>query len=104
VRFYQTFFSPTEDLYEGHLCSGVRIEVTDPALIRPVDIFVQVACLLRELSPKDFELRWDEIARVTGSKDFSELYQANKSAAEILDVFHKSADQFVKDRQPYLLY
>ncbi len=104
VKFYQTIFEPEGDLYAGQLCSGVRMEVTNPSEVRPIDIFVQIACLLRELSPKDFQLRWDEVARVTGSHDFETQYKANKTAADILEVFHKSSDQFLKDRAPYLLY
>jgi len=51
-----------------------------------------------------FPAALEEVARVTGSQDFEHMYEANKPAAEILDVFHKSAEQFAKDRQPYLLY
>jgi uncharacterized protein YbbC (DUF1343 family) len=99
-----TAFSPDSDLYESHLCSGIRFDIIDPHAVRPVDLFVQIACLLRDLSPKEFELRWDEIARVTGSRDFESMYKANKPAAEILEVFHKSAEKFKKDRQEFLLY
>jgi uncharacterized protein YbbC (DUF1343 family) len=104
LRVLPTAFSPDSDLYESHLCSGIRFDIIDPHAVRPVDLFVQIACLLRDLSPKEFELRWDEIARVTGSRDFESMYKANKPAAEILEVFHKSAEKFKKDRQEFLLY
>ena len=78
--------------------------MTDPDVARPVDLFVQISCLIRELWPKDFQPRWEEVTRVTGSQDFEHLYEANKPAADMLDLFHKSADQFTKDRQSYLLY
>jgi uncharacterized protein YbbC (DUF1343 family) len=104
VLFFQTIFEPEKDLYQGQLCSGVRIKVTHPELVRSVDIFVYMAILLRELSPKDFQPRWDEMARVTGSRDFETLYKLNKSADDILALFHKSANQFIRDRQAYLLY
>jgi len=103
-KFKAVTFVPAGDVYAGQPCSGVRIKVTDPGAIRPIDLFVQVSCLVRELWPKDFQPRWEEVARVTGSQDFEHMYEANKPAAEILDVFHKSAEQFAKDRQPYLLY
>ena len=104
LTFKAATFTPATDFFRGQLCSGVRIKVTDPKAVRPVDLFVQVACLIRELWPKEFQPRWEEVARVTGSQDFQHLYESNKPAAEILDVFHKSAEQFDKDRQPYLLY
>jgi uncharacterized protein YbbC (DUF1343 family) len=104
LQFSPVSFTPTSDVYAGQLCMGVRIKVVNPAVARPVDLFVQVCCLIRELWPKEFQPRWDEVARVTGSQDFEHLYEANKPAADILDVFHKSADDFTKARTPYLLY
>jgi uncharacterized protein YbbC (DUF1343 family) len=104
LQFSPALFTPTSEGYAGQLCSGVRIKVTDAKLVRPVDLFVQISCLIRELWPKDFQPRWEEVALVTGSQDFEHLYTENKPAAEILEVFHKSADDFAKNRQPYLLY
>jgi len=104
LQFKAASFTPATDANQGRLCAGVRIKVTDPKAVRPVDLFVQICCLIRELWPKDFQPRWDEVARVTGSQDFEHLYEANRPAVEILDLFHKSAEQFAKDRQPYLLY
>ena len=104
LQFTPTLFTPATDVYQGLLCSGVRIKVTAPNVVRPVDLFVHIACLIRELWPKEFKPRWDEVARVTGSQDFEHLYIENKPAADMLNLFHKSAEDFVKDRQPYLLY
>jgi len=82
-----------------------RVPIGKPSkAVRPIDLFVQISCLLRELWPKDFQPRWEEVARVTGSQDFEHLYIENKPAADILAVFHKSAEEFAKTRQPYLLY
>ncbi|HVO33293.1 MAG TPA: exo-beta-N-acetylmuramidase NamZ domain-containing protein, partial [Elusimicrobiota bacterium] len=104
VTVSSTTFTPSSDLYAGQSCSGVRLRVTDPYALRSVDIFVQAAVLLRDLSGTDFVPRWDEVARVTGSKDFEAMYKTGKSPHEILAVFKQSDDQFTKDRQPYLLY
>jgi len=104
VAFEHTVFAPSSDLYQGHLCSGVRFRITDPVRVRPVDLFVQAAVILRDLSGKDFQPRWNEIARVTGSSDFETMYKMGRPVSEILDLFHKSAAQFQQNRRPYLLY
>ncbi len=75
MKFRRAVFTPTKELYEGEICSGASIEITDPTLIRPVDIFVQIAFVLRELYPNDFQLRWPEVARVTGTFDFQKVSQ-----------------------------
>jgi len=104
VSFFQTLFVPTSDLYQGRLCSGVRMVVTDPRVVRPVDVFVHAAMILRELSPKDFVPRWDEVIRVTGTRDFEKHYKSGKSAEAVLVLFRESSERFKKDREPYLLY
>jgi uncharacterized protein YbbC (DUF1343 family) len=104
VTFSSATFKPSKDLYANKLCKGVRIHVTDPHAVRPVDWFVHASIILRDLSRKDYHLRWDEIARVTGSRDFESLYKSGRSAKDILDVFHKSAEKFKEERKPYLLY
>jgi uncharacterized protein YbbC (DUF1343 family) len=104
VKFRKAEFTPTKELYAGQLCNGVTIHIVNPAILRPVDLFVHIACILRELYPNDFQLRWDEVARVTGTEDFERLYKAKQPDTAILQEFHKSADQFAADREKYLLY
>jgi uncharacterized protein YbbC (DUF1343 family) len=104
VEFKAVTFTPNGDTYMGQSCFGVHLTILNANAVRPVDLFVQVSCVLRELWPKDYQLRWDEVARVTGSSDFEHLYSENKPASQILALFHKSAEAFATARQPYLLY
>lgn len=104
LKFQPVTFTPSEDLYAGKSCSGVRIKVTDPKAVRTIDLFVYIVTLVREFWPKELEPRWDEVALVTGSKEFQKMYEENKSALEIIQVFHQSADAFVASRQTFLLY
>ncbi len=104
LQFQSALFTPEDDLYIGMLCSGVRIKVTNPKLVRSVDLFVHIACLIRDLYPKELQPRWEEVARVAGSQDFEHLFIQNKSAIEIIDEFNKGANEFAKTRQPFLLY
>jgi uncharacterized protein YbbC (DUF1343 family) len=104
VRFKAARFTPQRDRYAGEPCSGVRVIVTDRDLIRPVDIFMHAACLLRELSPAEFQPRWEEMPRMVGSREFERLYKSGASAEEILKWTHQSAESFLKQREPFLLY
>lgn len=97
-------FTPTSDIYKNNRCDGVRVIVTNPYVARPVDLFVHAACLLRDLSPKDFHPRWAEMPRVMGSPEFERWFKGGESAETLLDRIHKSADDFKEERKPYLLY
>lgn len=103
-RFYQTFFTPAADLYAGEVCSGVRIVVTDAQAARPVDVFVHGVWMLRELSPKEFLPRWEEVARVTGDRQLELAYRGNRPVESVLKHFREGAERFRKDRDSFLLY
>lgn len=103
-EFKPTKFTPKDDLYKGQRCQGVEIVIKDRNEVRPVDLFVQAAMILREVYPKKFEMRWDEIARVTGSDEFKKMLEMNDSAETIIEYFHAKAEQFKESRKPYLLY
>jgi uncharacterized protein YbbC (DUF1343 family) len=104
LRFSATHFKPSKDRYKGETCSGVKVEVTDEKAARPVDAFVRAAWILRELNPKEFQLRWAEMPYVTGSPAFQTFYQSGAPAEEYLDKIHGDAENFRRDRASVLLY
>ncbi|MBI4051749.1 MAG: DUF1343 domain-containing protein [Elusimicrobia bacterium] len=104
VKFSRQKQTPNDDIYKGKTCDGIRIEVTDRNAVRPFDIFVHIACLLREYHPKEFEPRWEEVRRMVGNDEFKNLYLEGKTAQEILSQVQKSVDSFSALRPKYLLY
>lgn len=104
VRFRSATFRPTSDRYRGERCYGVRVLVDDPRRARPVDLFVNAACLLRDARPAAFRPRWAEMPRVVGSGDFEIQFNGGASAADLLGVAHRSAAAFDAERRPHLLY
>lgn len=97
-------FKPKSDLYKGQTCGGVKIIIDNRYEARPFDLFVQVFMLLRELYPKQFVPRWDEIALVTGSRRFQEMIGLGHSAEAMLEIIHRKAEKFQEDAAPHLLY
>lgn len=103
-RFKAVGFTPKSDLYKNKLCRGIQVTVTNPYNARPVDLFVYILCLLRDLSPKEFQPRWDEMPRGVGSREFETWFKAGDSAEMILERIHKSAAEFEDQRKEFLLY
>ncbi|MBL8023067.1 MAG: DUF1343 domain-containing protein [Elusimicrobia bacterium] len=104
VRFKAVVFRPKTDRYKKRKCYGVRVIITNPKTVRPVDIFVHAVCALRDISPKDFKPRWAEMPRVVGSSDFEVWFNAGESPETILNRVHESAAGFSEERKPFLLY
>jgi uncharacterized protein YbbC (DUF1343 family) len=104
VRFKTQRFTPDKDRYKGERCEGVRVVVTDPEAVRPVDVFVHAACLLRDRHPREFQPRWAEMPYVTGSRGFETLFRSGAPAERLLAGIHASAAKFLEERKPFLLY
>ncbi|MFA5162382.1 MAG: DUF1343 domain-containing protein [Elusimicrobiales bacterium] len=96
--------TPSDDIYAGKTCKGVSIRITRPKKIRPLEIFVSVLCLLRDMKQPGLEIRWDAAGKMTGSGNFRALYESGASPEEILSDFDKTLKPFMKSRGKYLLY
>ena len=103
-EFRAARFKPRDDIYKGEKCRGIRVIVKDRNAARPVDLFVQTFKILKDLYPQEFAVRWDEMARVTGSDHFQTMIERGESAETILVQIHDAAKDFEEKRKPYLLY
>jgi uncharacterized protein YbbC (DUF1343 family) len=104
VEVEKTKFTPTKDRYNGQVCGGVEITITNRNQFRPVDLFVHTVGILRELYPADFEMRWREIESVTGSGSLKRLLDTGHSVETILMLMHEKASKFKDKARRYLLY
>lgn len=104
ATFRRERFSPKKDRYKGELCEGVRVIVTDPDAVRPVDIFVHAACLIRDRHFAEFQPRWAEMPFMVGSREFETLFTSGAPAERILKDIHAGAARFLEERKPFLLY
>jgi uncharacterized protein YbbC (DUF1343 family) len=104
VEFSAETRAPTKEPYAGRAIPGVRIRIVDRDAVKPLRVFVQLAASLRDLHPKEFQLRWERTRRLVGRHRFVELYESGAPAADILAVFDEDAARFADARRPYLLY
>jgi uncharacterized protein YbbC (DUF1343 family) len=104
VTFRAEERTPDRDVHEGKRCPGVAIDVSDPASVRALDIFVYAVYYLRKINKKDFVLKVEEIRKMTGNSRLCDMLQAGKKPADILAGFEKDNAQFRETRQKFLLY
>ncbi len=104
VKFTREKRTPDKDVYAGLKCDGVRMEITDKTALRPLEIFIHTACILRKLQPKDFVIKWNEIRRMLGNDRFKALYESKAAPAVILHDFEQDRKDFETVRTKYLLY
>ncbi len=104
VEFSAQDYTPGKSVFEGQLCHGVRITVTDRDAMRPTAVFLHLALALRELHPKEFEWRWDEVKRMVGVEEFRLMWETGANEAAFQGLFDKGPRDFEAARRSVLLY
>lgn len=104
VKFSFEEKTPSKDVFEDTRCPGVAIEVTDPASVRAMDIFVYAAYFLRKYNRKDFALKAGEIRKMTGNSRLYDMLESGSAPEAILAGFAEDSADFIKKRPAWLLY
>ncbi len=104
VKFTVLKLTPDKDVFEGKLCEGVNIEITDKSAVRALDIFANAVSLLKKYNGADFKLNPVEIRKMTGSADLYNMLEAGAKPAEIIAAFEKSSADFRAGAAKFLLY
>jgi len=105
VRFYVEEKTPAKDIYAGRLCRGVRMEITDRAAVRPMEIFVRAVCALREKRfYGEFRVNEADFRLVAGNNVYKAVFESKDPPDRIISDFSAQCADFARRRQPYLLY
>jgi len=113
VRFRELMFRPTFQKFKGEACGGVQVHVTDRNVFEPVLVAVAILKAVRELYPKQFQwklppyeyeyvkLPFDILA---GSSDLRREIETGVELVDIKARWAKEEKEFLRIREPYLLY
>ncbi|MDO8804070.1 MAG: DUF1343 domain-containing protein [Elusimicrobiota bacterium] len=105
VRFYAESKTPERDIYAGRLCRGIRMEITDRAAVRPMDIFVRAVCALREKAYyRDFRFDESALRLIAGNNVYKAVFESKEPPEKIISDFHAQCREFDNTRRRYLLY
>jgi len=102
VRFEPEKFMPESDLYNGDLCEGVRVVLTDRNTLQTMRMGVEIASALGKLYPKKFDAA-KMIALVGNIATIQQLANGENPAAVVAN-WNKNLEVFRKMRAKYLLY
>lgn len=104
VKFSALKLTPDKDVFEGKLCEGINIEVTDKSAVRALDIFVHAVYLLKKHNGAEFNLKPVEIRKMTGSSALYDMLEAGAKPAGIIAAFEKDNAGFKAGAAKFLLY
>jgi uncharacterized protein YbbC (DUF1343 family) len=104
VLFEPVQFSPSDDIYKGEECNGVKIIVTDRNRVRPFRIFVYSFLYLIQTYPNDFKPIWEEIRVVTGSDALRQTAEGYLSPEDLFKQYNEIIESFQNDASAFYLY
>lgn len=111
VHFQPVYFTPTFSKHKGELCSGVQLYVTDKQSFRSVETGLRLVHMASRLAPDQFawippfkEGRKHFIDYLTGSDLVRTKLQNEAELERIIELWNKEADDWRREREPYLLY
>jgi len=104
VRFREAWFTPSFSKFQGQLCGGCQVHVTDRAEFRPFSAALHIIKAVRDAYPGKFEFHADYFDQVMGTASVRKALEAGTDVAAILEGFRPGLEAFAALRKPYLLY
>jgi uncharacterized protein YbbC (DUF1343 family) len=102
VRFAAVEFTPASSKFEGEMCSGVSIVITDRKQFQSVRTGIEIALQLRRLFPDEWEI--DAYDRLLGNQTTLAAIRQGQPYADIEETFKNDLLEFLFRRSLYLLY
>lgn len=102
VRFVPITFTPQASKFEGEVCGGVRILVTDRGALEPVRIGLETAVQIWRLQPEDWKI--DGYARLLGNDAVLKALREGQTAGKIEESYQGDLRRFLDRRRMFLIY
>ncbi len=108
-KFDPVTFTPESSKFQGKLCKGFKVTITERSLVEPLKAMIAVASVILKQFPE--AARAQEIgltAKMIGSRKVLDLLKANKDADAIVESVEQATDPqvkaFVEKSKKYRLY
>ncbi len=90
--------------YEGEVCHGIKIIVTDRDALKPVEMGVSIVWAIRKLYPDKFKFIPSYFDLLAGTTAVRTMLEEGKTPSEIFASWKDGLSRFEKLREKYLLY
>lgn len=104
VRFREAWFTPSFSKFQGRLCGGCQVHVTDRDAFRPFAAALHILKTVRDAYPGKFEFHADYFDKVMGTASVRAALEAGTGVPVILENIRPGLEAFADLRKTYLLY
>jgi uncharacterized protein YbbC (DUF1343 family) len=102
VRFVPVYFTPSSGPYHGDRIGGVNILLLDREFFDAPEMGIELASALHKLYPETFDM--SKMNVLVSNPSVMEALKADEDPRRIAQDWSNAVQQFLKRRQPYLLY
>ena len=104
VKFREIWFTPTFSKFQGKLCGGCQIHVTDRNAYRAIATSLNILATIKQLYGDKLEFHNKYFDRVLGNSTVREGLEKGEPVDKIVADYQSGLDEFAKSREKYLLY
>ncbi len=102
VAFVPVEFTPSSSKFANQLCSGINIAITDRNALRPVELGLTLASVLRREYPDAWETK--NLNRLLGNQAVYKLLLDGKPSNELIPSVSAGVSDFLRRRDAFLIY
>jgi len=104
VRFREAWFTPSFSKFQGQLCGGCQVHVTDREAFRSFAAVLHIIKTVRDAYPGKFEFHSDYFDKIMGTASVRAALEAGTGVPAILENIRPGLEAFTDLRKPYLIY
>ncbi len=104
MHFEPVFFKPTSSKYQGQICKGVRIIISERDRLEPYFSGVRIVNEIYQMYPQDFQWKVKHFDRLCGTTKIREAITNRSSLNSLRNKWQAELESFHKIRKKYLIY
>jgi uncharacterized protein YbbC (DUF1343 family) len=102
LRFVPTTFTPTSSWYEGKVCQGVNIIVTERSVLDAPELGIELAEALLKMYPQQYKI--DRMPQLLVDDATFDAIQRGEDPRRIEAMWQEGLEKFGEVRKKYLMY
>jgi len=104
VKFRETWFTPAFSKFQGKLCGGCQLHITNRENFQAVATTLVILATVKKIYGDKLEFHADYFDKVAGVSAVREEIEKGTAAEKIIVSFKSGLEKFSKLRAPFLLY
>ena len=104
MHFEPVSFTPASSKYQGQICNGVRIIISERDRLEPYFSGIRIISEVYRMYPHDFQWKARHFDRLCGSSKIRDAISNRSSLNSLRNKWQEELDEFLKIRKKYLIY